>query len=545
MRSLALILPIAALGLATGAQAQQCTSSDAIMDPPVFQWTQENGYKSGTLELGEVTLCVGGETLTTRAYGQYVEGVPTTFSIPGPTLNMAPGEKYVVTFKNSLPYEAASSDHNTFKDPNISNLHTHGLHISGETPADDVTRAISGGECGDYVYEIPEDHMGGTLWYHAHHHGSTFLQVAGGAFGLIVIDDSKDGLPQSVAGMQERPLAIAFLDPTAAGTGGDILMTGSLSPTWTVNGTVGGNFSMPANEWEHWRVLLADRDAKEKTLSVGPSCEVALMARDGVWRTTAPLDLPTNSIELSGASRADLAVRCSGDSTISVNGTLVANVIANAGGQPDPNVGPYDPNNPVDGTWSAQRPSYLRDLRGLTPTRNETINMGARTVNGSKFDVDVATFAVVPDGVQEWLVKGATNHPFHLHVYHMQMNGACGSYEDGEYYDTIAAGNCLVRFDANPFTSTVYSGRTIMHCHILAHEDQGAMGWADVLDLAGTIPPPLFPDAGHQVLYNCGGSEPPPPPPPSVDCTQFNDRNSCKAESQCTWSGKNKSCGPA
>jgi FtsP/CotA-like multicopper oxidase with cupredoxin domain len=538
------------LGLATGAQAQTCTDySNAIGDPPTFEWTDAGGHFTGTLELGEATFCIGGETLTTRAYRQFKPGLSEAeqpaFSIPGPTLNMSPGETYVVTFKNSLPYEGEPSAHNEFGDPNISNLHTHGLHVSGESPADDVTRIVNGGECGDYVYEIPADHMGGTLWYHAHHHGSTYLQVAGGAFGMMIIDDSNDVIPSTVAGMSERLLAIAFLDPNAAGTGGDVLMTGSMGPTWTTNGVVGGAFTMPEKEWEHWRILLADRDAKEKTLSVGPTCEVELLARDGVWRTVAPKPLETNSIDLNGASRADLAVRCTGDSTISVNGTTVANVTV--GGTGNAAVGPYDE---AGQTWSALRPNYLRDLRGTIPTAYETINMGARTVNGSKFDITTPTFEVRPDGVQEWLVKGATNHPFHLHVYHMQMNGACGSYEDGEYYDTIAANGCLVRFDANPETSTVYKGRTIMHCHILDHEDQGAMGWVDVLDVPGTIPPPAFPNADppYQLVYGCsdgGGTEPPPPPPPSVDCTEITDRNLCRAESQCTWSGKNKTCGPA
>jgi len=545
MRIVALATVAAILGVATAAHAQTCNSSDVIEDPPVFQWTQENGYKSGTLEVAEATLCIGGETLTTRAYRQYVEGMSTQFTIPGPTLYMTPGEKYVVTFKNSLPYEGEPSAHNDFGDPNVSNLHTHGVHISGESPGDDVTRIINGGECGDYVYDIPADHMGGTYWYHAHHHGSTFLQVAGGAFGMIIIDDANDGLPTSVSGMRERPLSVAFLDPDARGTGGDILMSGTLSPNWTVNGAVAGNFTMPVGEWEHWRVLLADRDARMKTLSVGPTCDVVLMARDGVWRTTAPQNLPTNSIELTGASRADLAVRCSGNSDISVNGTPVATVVADAGLPSNPDVEPYDPNNPVDGTWSAVRPHYLRDLRGLAPDHEERVSMGARSVNGEKFDAAVPTLTVDVQGIQEWLVKGAGNHPFHLHIYHVQMNGACGDFEDGEYYDTVAASNCLVRFDASPAIggnpATAYQGRTIFHCHILAHEDQGAMGWADVT-IPGAIPPPVFPDPVNQMERYVCGEQPPPPPP--ADCAQFVDRKSCKSEPVCSWDNKSDMCVP-
>ena len=50
-----------------------------------------------------------------------------------------------------------------------------------------------------------------------------------------------------------------------------------------------------------------------------------------------------------------------------------------------------------------------------------------------------------------------------------------------------------MRFDLNAATSSPYEGRTIMHCHILAHEDEGAMTWMDVV---GGAPPPTFP-AGH------------------------------------------------
>ena len=288
---------------------------------------------------------IGGETLTTRAYRQ--EG--GTYSIPGPTIYMTPGQTYGLTFKNTLPYDEPSPEHNVFKDPNISNIHTHGLHVSGEAPGDDVTRLINGGQCGDYVYDIPSDHMGGTLWYHAHHHGSTWLQVAGGTFGMLVVDDTQDGIPAGVANMEERLLAVGYLDPAGvAGNGGDTLISGTLTSTWTVNGAVDGNLCTPVNEWQHWRVLIADPDAKIKTVTVGPECEAVLMARDGVWRTTAPLALPDNSIDLTGASRADLAVRCTDDSTLTVGNTVVANIYADPSLPSDPAVGPYS--NGADGT---------------------------------------------------------------------------------------------------------------------------------------------------------------------------------------------------
>jgi hypothetical protein len=106
-----------------------CNPTNEILDPADFVWTYVSSpepHYVGVLEYGEATFNINGETLTTRAYRQ--EG--GCYSIPGPTLNMVPGNKYVLRFRNLLPYEAPSPAHNDFKDPNITNVHTHGLHIS-------------------------------------------------------------------------------------------------------------------------------------------------------------------------------------------------------------------------------------------------------------------------------------------------------------------------------------------------------------------------------------------------------------------------------
>lgn len=507
-----------------------------ITDPPDFVWetltdTDGNEYYAGVLEYGEATFTFGGETLTTRAYRQ--KGFE--YSIPGPTLRMTPGKKYVVQFENHSPYEAKSDVHNNFKDPNVTNVHTHGLHISPAGPSDNVLRFFEGGTGGDYIYDIPAQHMGGTYWYHAHHHGATFLQVATGALGSIVIDDGNDGLPENVAAMQEQNLVINFLDPTAAGTGGDTLVSGTMGPGWHVNGEVGGTVNIPANTWQHWRVLVADPDASTWNLNIGSQCEVALMSRDGVWRLAGiPKNLPTNSIVMNGASRSDLAVRCSANSQILIDNTVVASISIN--GTEDPTVSPFAADG---GQWFSNRPAYLRDMRDTAVDNNvlsinaETVNMGARTINGNKFDGAVPTFDLSATDTQEWTIKGAKMHPFHLHVYHMQAQADCGDYEAGEFYDTISS-SCLVRFDTNTATSTVFGGVTVMHCHILAHEDQGAMGWIR-LSGSGLLAAPDYPAGTRDTLYTeyyslGGGGEPTLPTSMLVDSVTVSTVSASKGQ---------------
>ena len=415
-----------------------------------------------------------------------------TYSIPGPTIRVVPGNKYVLRFHNTLPYQPLSPDENVFKDPNASNIHTHGLHISPMSPGDDVMRAFEGGRGGDFVWDIPANHMGGTHWYHAHHHGATYLQVSAGLFGLLIVDDENDGLIPNVSSMTERQLVFGYLNPAVAGTGGDNIVGGNLTAGWTVNGLVNGNICMPPNTWQHFRVLVADANANMKTVEFGPNTEVKLLARDGVWRTLIPGSLTNNKIELTGASRADFAVRVTGTSWIKIDNTTVANI--STSGTPNPLPHPYA----ADGvsTWSAIRPPYLRDLRTENNVHNQDVSMGARTINAVKFNHMVPTFTLPAGQVQNFNLSGANMHPFHMHVYHVQAQQSANGFEAGEYYDVVAASMNL-RFDLNNTTSSVFNGMTILHCHILDHEDRGAMGWYETTGGAG---PPTFPADNYETF---------------------------------------------
>lgn len=58
--------------------------------------------------------------------------------IPGPTIRMEACLTYQLTVTNALEGPNPGGNWNTMKDPNTTNIHTHGLHLSGESPADDV-----------------------------------------------------------------------------------------------------------------------------------------------------------------------------------------------------------------------------------------------------------------------------------------------------------------------------------------------------------------------------------------------------------------------
>ncbi len=65
---------------------------------------------------------------------------------PGPTMRFAPGRTYGLILCADPGTEAT-------------NLHTHGLHVSGEGNSDDMMRFVLPGDCIFYQYKIPDYHM--------------------------------------------------------------------------------------------------------------------------------------------------------------------------------------------------------------------------------------------------------------------------------------------------------------------------------------------------------------------------------------------------
>ena len=126
---------------------------------------------------------------------------------PGPTLRVRAGDTLRILLKNHMKPEQVSthSVHNDFRQFDTVNLHTHGLHVSPLVPGDDIIDTfVLPGEEFQYVYKIPEDHMGGTFWYHPHYHGATAAHVNDGAAGLFIIEDAANQLPAEVALLEEH-----------------------------------------------------------------------------------------------------------------------------------------------------------------------------------------------------------------------------------------------------------------------------------------------------------------------------------------------------
>ena len=67
---------------------------------------------------------------------------------------------------------------------NMTNLHFHGLHVSPNSPQDDVISMLAmPGESLHYVVDISRNQPPGLYWYHTHPHGESYKQALDGMSG--------------------------------------------------------------------------------------------------------------------------------------------------------------------------------------------------------------------------------------------------------------------------------------------------------------------------------------------------------------------------
>ncbi|KAL1511739.1 hypothetical protein AB1Y20_005027 [Prymnesium parvum] len=427
---------------------------------------------------------------------QYTSGYDG--GLTGPTIRVKPGSTLHVKLNNQLSRKT--------------NLHTHGLHVHGRQPGDDVFVGTEPGDSFDYTFEIPPDHMGGTFLYHPHYHGSTAIQAGGGAAGLIIVEDDPSQLPSEIATLPEILTMLSHIDmPHLKSMGieeeAQCVAKGFSpeecdEPSWSegpisgtpinyvaVNGMFQPTISMVANRWYRWRMAyMTPLGILRPTI---PGCDTKLLAKDGIYLPTAPRDVTIG--HMGPGNRADWLVRCpigtydfKDQSTrrrlapnqvpfISLMGTIKVT---------DEGFTPCDLP-----TFEVNRPCYLVDLRDSAPNTTVDFTMGPTPyINGAKFESATTYAATMPVGeVIQFDLAGIVLHPFHNHINSFQIveepaDTSQGYYRAGDWHDTVVGPeySMSVRFQTDTFT-----GPQVFHCHELTHEDRGMIG---VTLITGTEP---------------------------------------------------------
>lgn len=460
--------------LVTGRQPEQSApvasptpspSADAfdagtLTEPPTL--TSADGRLELELAAAPTTVAIGGTA---------VQAITYNGTVPGPTLRLTRGDRVSLRFVNGLGAPT--------------NLHTHGLVVSPEGNSDNVFVMIDPGGTHDYEYVLGADHPPGVFWYHPHHHGNSAEQLFGGLYGAIIVADET---PIDVA--RERVLVVSDIGFDAAGNldvaSNMTRMQGREGGVVMVNGQVGGTMLARPGERERWRIVNACSSRYLRLRLDGQS--LTLLGIDG-GRYDEPR--PVEEVVLTPGNRADLLV------TMTEGAAMLRTLPFDRGsagmGTPASNTTGADlATLTVAGDGGAEASpipsrSAQRDLRleAVTGQRTITLAMGGGggsggmqfTIDGKQFDHERIDTEVASGAIEEWQIVNTStmDHPFHLHVWPMQLveiNGAAVT--DVDYRDVVpvpANGRAIVRIAFEGVT-----GKAVYHCHILDHEDQGMMG---------------------------------------------------------------------
>eukprot|EP00756_Hemistasia_phaeocysticola_P049027 Hpha_TRINITY_DN23451_c0_g1::TRINITY_DN23451_c0_g1_i1::g.114030::m.114030 len=297
--------------------------------PHIKELRSVGGVLDTVLDLGPgwLTIPEAGTNFSTRLYNR---------TSPGPTLIIKPGDNIRILLRNNLGAEGLDqSPLDSYRHPNATSLHLHGLHISPRKPEDDVITPTHPGENYAHAYHLPRDHAPGLYWYHPHLHGSTALQVMGGALGAIIVEDdtnlwyssfsSRLAIIQYLETDGTDPLAVnKFSLQNIATASGDKLLSGLLPShnVITVNGALDPSIDLAVCENFVLKVAFASAVSwLNLTLldaNAGPgavpgsgcaaSCSVSLLARDGIPLAKSPR--PVGAVYIPPGGRADLLIRC-------------------------------------------------------------------------------------------------------------------------------------------------------------------------------------------------------------------------------------------
>jgi FtsP/CotA-like multicopper oxidase with cupredoxin domain len=103
-------------------------------------------------------------------------------------------------------------------------------------------------------------------------------------------------------------------------------------------------------------------------------------------------------------------------------------------------------------------------------------------INGRAFGHHRIDHQVKLGTVEDWVItnNAGMDHPFHIHTNHFQVVSRNGQPEPllawKDVVNIPAYETVTIRI---PFRD--FAGKTVYHCHILDHEDQGMMGIVEII----------------------------------------------------------------
>ncbi len=480
---------MASQGSALGMMERMGGGGGSVIDPPpgdVFKDPVEAQNLSTTPGIVEVNL-------EPRISPVYVKGIRANLftyngSYPGPTIRVRRGDTLNLHFKNSLPNTTEKNILGFTR--NVSNIHTHGWHVSPKEPSDAAHLHLMPGEIYNYSYNLSLQEAGTLNFYHPHIHGLTAEQLWGGLAGCLVTEDGTDvlaGYETHILGLKDITLSGSSPAPY---TSTMEYMHGKEGDTIMVNGQMNPVLSIRPGQVQRWRIVNLS-NARFYKLSL----ENHIMHLIGTDGGLLDKPYPLSEIVLSTGERIDVLVKA--DMT---SGTFRLRSLpyertgmCSSSGQTITLMTVAYRGTPAGETLpSSINPNAARMNMDVSALPKKTfvlsMNRGRGLINGHDFDVDPYTIMSDLDTYEVWEIvnQSGMDHNFHQHVNSSQILSIKGG--DPGYaslYPSIPAWKDTVLIPKMGSTTILmpvmdYDGMTMFHCHIVEHEDIGMMGMWDI-----------------------------------------------------------------
>lgn len=513
----------AAIGLAPALQALAVSpalarSGQLLRDIPELR--SKDGYLKTELIIEMGRFQVGQRMLHLPAYRfQHM----TAGSLPGPTLRIKPGDTFEWDLINrmvptGIPDGATPKQIDDANQLEYTNVHTHGLQVSPGPGGDNVYQVLRPGDPPQpYSYHVPGPETGrpqpaGLYWYHPHKHGSTTHQAWQGLSGAIVVEGDIDEVPE-IAAARERVIVLNALLVNPAGevpraviapnAGFSPFTSISAMPTdilLTMNGQLQPVVDLHPGEVQRWRILAAAPHRFYWLEVEGHT--LFQIGQDGV---SFAEPRPVNRILMAPGNRAEFLVKGGAPGSYAIR--AVEYEQGHPGGaRPGWIIGTLDvagearddvlPTRLVTPPMMPDQPvvrqrtvTFKGEISGGVPageyvgaTDHRGHGGGSLPavqfyLDGKVFDANRIDQHVVAGTVEDWTLvnEDVFQHPFHIHVNPFQVVAINGQpVNDDTWWDVIplpSKGQITVRMYFRPDVT----GKTVYHCHILPHEDNGMM----------------------------------------------------------------------
>lgn len=456
-----LLAPVAAIILISGCtggrpDTQEGPAQTAAAQTP-FREPRQLVSKNGLLKVRLVV-----EMRTVNLAGQRLRAVTYDGDYLPPTIRLKPGDRLDLSLVNRLP--------------EMTNLHTHGWHVSPEGNSDNVYVHIHPGETYRYSYRLATDFTPGTYWYHSHAHPIAEPQVFAGLSGAIIVDGLERYLPGNLRHVTQRLIGLKDFQ-TRNGAIPTTDIDSNKPTTRTVNGLVNPAIPIRPGETQLWRLANIGADIPYKVHLPGTRFHV--IAQDAnpvrtVWSADTLVMPPSSRFDVlvqgpaAGRSQLQTLPYSTGDAGDMYPRATLATLVSTG-----PSMSPATPPTRF-APFDDLRRHKIDQRRTVTFSENEKLDKFY--INNKLFDPNRIDIRARLNTTEEWTIRNITDeeHTFHSHVNDVEVMSVNGKpYDARSWQDTVqlpTRGEVVIRIRFRNFLGTYP-----IHCHILAHEDNGMM----------------------------------------------------------------------